>query len=115
MIIRDPAILRGVGAGCGAGQMRYIKVKWLLTSPNVPVLLYSELNGELWEVRKVEVYADGRMDFASREEQSGSTRLGIEPLPTVEEIAAHREFEPAIVSAEEFESVWEKAKAGESA
>jgi hypothetical protein len=79
------------------------------------MLLYSELNGELWEVRKVEVYADGRMDFSSREEQSGSTRLGIEPLPNLEEIAAHREFEPVFISAEEFESVWEKAKVGESA
>jgi HEAT repeat protein len=114
MRIRDGAILRGVRAGCEASQMRYIKVKWLHTSPDTPVLLYSELNGELWEVRKVEVYADGRMDFACREEQSGNTRLGIEPLPDLEEIAADREFEPAIISAEEFGSVWEKAKAGES-
>jgi len=67
--------------------MRYIKVKWLHTSPETPVLLYSELNKELWEVRKVEVYADRRMDFANREELSGSTRLGIEPLPAVEKIA----------------------------
>ena len=114
MRMRDRAILHGVGAGCGAGQMRYIKVKWLHTLPDAPVLLYSELNGELWEVRKVEVYADGRMDFAGHEEQPGSTRLGIEPLPNLKEIAADREFEPAIISAEEFESVWEKAKAGES-
>ncbi|ANY84031.1 hypothetical protein BB934_37860 (plasmid) [Microvirga ossetica] len=91
--------------------MKYIKVRWLHTSPDSPVLLYSELNDELWEVRKVEVYADGRVDFADREEQSGSTRLGIEPLPTLEEIAADPEFELTVISAEEFDSAWEVAKA----
>jgi hypothetical protein len=83
--------------------MKYIKVKW--SSVGTPVLLYSELNPELWEVRKVEAYADGR-----REERSGSTKLGIEPLPPLEQIAADPEFEPAIISAEEFGSVWGKAK-----
>jgi hypothetical protein len=88
--------------------MKCIKVKW--SSVGTPVLLYSELNPELWEVRKVEAYADGRMDFADREERSGSTKLGIEPLPPLEQIAADPEFEPAIISAEEFGSVWGKAK-----
>ncbi len=91
--------------------MKYIKVKWLHTSPDTPTLLYSELNSELWEVRKVEAYADGRMDFADREGRSGSTKLGIEPLPPIEQIAADPEFEPVTISAAEFEAVWEKAQA----
>lgn len=92
--------------------MRYVKVKWLHSSRDTPVLLYSELNPGLWEVRKVEVYADGHMDFADRDERSGSTKLGIEPLPPLEEIALSPEFEPAVISAEEFESVWEQARQG---
>lgn len=91
--------------------MKYVKVKWLHSLDDTPVLLYSELNPELWEVRKVEVYADGRMDFADREGRSGSTKLGIEPLPPLEEIAADPEFEPMTISAAEFETVWEQAKA----
>lgn len=91
--------------------MKYVKVKWLHTSADYPVLLYSELTADRWELRKVELYADGRMGFADREEQSGSTELGIEPLPPLEQIAADPEFEPAIISAEEFESVWARAKA----
>lgn len=91
--------------------MKYVKVKWRHSLDDTPVLLYSELNSGLWEVRKVEVYADGRIDFADREERSGSTKLGIEPLPSLEEIAADPEFEPAAISAAEFESVWEQAKA----
>jgi hypothetical protein len=92
--------------------VRYIKVKWLHSSPDSPTLLYSELDSDLWEVRKVEAYADGRMDFADQQERSGSTKLGIEPLPPVEQIAADPEFEPMIISAEEFESVWLQARAG---
>lgn len=90
--------------------MNYIRVRWLHNSPASPVLLYSELNPELWELRKVEVYKDGRADFADREEQSGSTKISIEPLPTLEEIASDPEFEPVAISAEEFESVWKQAK-----
>ena len=92
--------------------MKYVKVRWIHTSPDEPVMLYSELNDGLWELRKVEVYADGRADFADREERSGSTKLGIEPLPPLEEIAADPEFEPVVISAEEFETAWESAKAG---
>jgi hypothetical protein len=92
--------------------VKYIKVGWLHTLPDSPVLLYSELNPELWEARKVEVYADGQADFADREERSGSTRLSSEPLPTLEEIASNPEFEPAAISAEEFELIWKKARAG---
>jgi len=91
--------------------MKYVKVRWIHTSSDQPVMLYSELNDENWELRKVEVYADGRADFADREEQSGSTKLGIEPLPPLEEIAADPEFEPVVISAEEFEAAWESAKA----
>jgi hypothetical protein len=91
--------------------VKYIKVTWLHTSPDTPTLLYSELNPRLWEVRKVEAYADGRMDFADRESRSGSTKLGIEPLPPLEQIAADPEFEPVAISAAEFEAVWEQAQA----
>ncbi|WP_027684725.1 DUF6881 domain-containing protein [Rhizobium leguminosarum] len=90
--------------------MKYIKVKWLHSSPNTPVLLYSELDSDMWEVRKVEVYTDGRKDFADRNEMSGSTRLGIEPFPSLEIIAADPEFKPEVISREEFDTVWQHAK-----
>jgi hypothetical protein len=91
--------------------VKYIKVRWLHASPDIPTLLYSELNPQLWEVRKVEAYADGRMDFADREGRSGSTKLSVEPLPPLEQILADPEFEPIAISAAEFESVWEQAQA----
>jgi hypothetical protein len=43
--------------------MKYVKVRWNHALPNEPVVLYSELDDQMWETRKVEVYADGRADF----------------------------------------------------
>jgi hypothetical protein len=90
--------------------MKYIKVRWLHSSSDTPIWLYSELNLASSEVRKVEVYASGHMDFADRDQQSGSTSLGIEPLQSLEEIAANPEFEPVEISAEEFEAIWATAR-----
>lgn len=45
--------------------MEHLKVRWIHTHVDEPVLLMSELNSDRYEVRKVEVYADGRMGFAS--------------------------------------------------
>jgi len=75
------------------------------------VLLYSELGPDRWEVRKVELHADGRMSFADQERQSGDTHLGLVPVPPLEEMAADPEFEPEAISAEEFESAWRRANA----
>lgn len=91
--------------------MNYIKVKWIHSFSYEPIWLYSELDSENWETRKVEVFADGKMSFADDKSTSGDTGLSIEPLPPLEIIAADPEFEPATISAEEFESVWRKATA----
>lgn len=62
--------------------MKYILVKWKRNDLEDPVLLYSELNDDRWETRKVEVYSDGRMGYADRERRSGDTSIGLEPVPT---------------------------------
>jgi len=41
----------------------------------------------------------------------GTTFLGLEPLPTLLEIAAMPEFEPVAITKDEFEAVWLKATA----
>jgi hypothetical protein len=90
--------------------MNYIKVKWLQSHPDEPVLLYSELDDERWEHRKIEVFADGRMGFASAQEATTSTgtELSIEPLPSLAEIASDCRFQPAEITKNEFEDVWSK-------
>ena len=89
--------------------MKYILVNWRQESKDEPVLLYSELDDDRWEVRKVEVYRDGRCDYASSTEATGSTRLGEMPVPPLAEIAAAPEFDAEEISEHEFEEVWAKA------
>jgi hypothetical protein len=86
--------------------MRYIAVIWKHQDPAYPTALYSELDGAGWEHRKVEVFADGRIGYADRSGASGGTRLSIEPLPPVAEIATDPQFEPREIAGEEFERMW---------
>ena len=52
----------------GESEMQYIRVRWNHDRSDEPVELWSELDGESWEVRKVEVFPDGHLGFASRDE-----------------------------------------------
>jgi hypothetical protein len=65
---------------------------------------------ERWELRKVEVYADGLHDWAEGERSTGTARLSDQALPSFEEIALQPEFTAREISREEFEAVWRKAK-----
>ncbi|WP_394837690.1 DUF6881 domain-containing protein [Pendulispora rubella] len=86
--------------------MNYIRVNWRHSHPDEPITLYSELNAERWEVRKVEVFKCGRYGFAGTEESSGDTKLGEMPVPDLDEIATDPQFEPAEITREEFEDAW---------
>ncbi len=86
--------------------MMYICVRWHHDFCNEPVLLYSELNDNRMEVRKIEVYSDGRIGYASPSQAVGSTRLGLEPIPELAEIACDPQFELEEITREDFEEVW---------
>src|SRR5262245_37022352 len=92
-------------------NMRYQRVLWRHANPDYPVDLYSECDDEGWETRKVEVFADGSMTFADQQTSTGDTLLGEVPVPSIEEIARDPEFQPTTISKEEFEVVWQKARA----
>ena len=87
---------------------RYLKVRWNHDLADEPIWLYHEVSEGL-ETRKVEVYADGRMDFADAEASTGSTRLGDSLMPTIEELADDPEFTPADIDRAEFEDIWSAA------
>ena len=90
--------------------MNYLKVKWIHTYPDQPVFIYSELDDDRWELRKVEIFPDGRMGYADPEVEVGRTGLSELPLPSFEKIAADPEFEPEVISKAEFERIWARAK-----
>jgi len=95
--------------GSGVTDLRYMKVLWEHDLQDEPIALYSECDDAGWEVRKVEIFRDGRPGHASRLEARGGTHLGEAPLPSVAEIAAHREFRPSEISQAEFETAWAAA------
>lgn len=86
--------------------MKYICVKWNHSFPDEPVILFSELDDARWEIRKVEIYRNGCKGYASTSATFGGTRLGLEPDPSLEEIASDPQFEPKEISREEFEQIW---------
>jgi hypothetical protein len=95
--------------------MQYIKVAWKHAHPDEPVLLYSELDDARWEIRKVEVFRDGLLGYASRKDPlRGSTGLSVEQVPALSKIASIPEFEPAEITRAEFEEIWRQATGGSS-
>lgn len=90
--------------------MRYLRVRWHHDSPEGPVLLYSEVDDEGWEVRKVDEYVNGRRDLAGNGVETGSTFLAEDRTPSLEEINADPQFDGAEISSEEFESTWDAAR-----
>lgn len=85
--------------------MNYIRVGWNHQHPNEPVILYSELDAGRFEVRKVEVFRDGRCQYASPEGSSGA-KLGKVAIPALSEIARDPQFDVVEVTREEFEHMW---------
>jgi hypothetical protein len=86
--------------------MTYILVKWLHEYPNEPVLLFSELDAQRFETRKVEVFRDGRQGYASVHGEFGGSALGVVPTPELTVIGANPEFDPETISKSDFENVW---------
>jgi hypothetical protein len=91
--------------------MIYIRVKWMHSHATEPIWIYSELDTDRWELRKVEIYVDGRMGFADKDREINGSMLSIEPLPSLPEIAADPQFEIAEIGRDEFEEIWAKAAA----
>jgi hypothetical protein len=88
--------------------MQYLKVQWTHDFPGDPVWLYSELDDDRWEIRKVEVFRDGTVGFAAPGEASANTRLGETPIPPLDEINREEEFEAREIDAAEFERLWSR-------
>lgn len=89
--------------------MRYQAVRWLHELDDEPILLYSEIDAEGNELRKVEEYRSGRLDLADAVTETGSTVLSETPVPSLEEITAQPAFEGRSITKEEFEAVWSRA------
>lgn len=86
--------------------MEYLAVQWKHSFPDMPVKIFSEMDNRRMEIRKVEIFRDKTLGFASAASSQGSTKLGIEPIPSFGEIASQVEFSPRISNKQEFEQLW---------
>ena len=89
--------------------MKYLKVAWLHDFEDEPVLLYSELADDRSELRKVEIFPNGDLGYASDKKLKGTTQLSDTVIPTEEEIAQDPRFLPELITKTEFEEIWIKA------
>ena len=87
--------------------MKYIRVRWIHDDRAMPVWLISELDGENWEVRKVEIWRDGSKGFADRATSYGGTGLASVPVPPFHELAELRQFQFEEISRAAFEAEWD--------
>ncbi|WP_143317163.1 hypothetical protein [Cellulosimicrobium sp. KWT-B] len=87
------------------------RVQWRHDNAEDPVVLWAHVV-DGWEVRKIDELADGRLAWADGEHESGSTRLGVEPLPPPEDIASDPQFVVEVVDEPAFERVWLRARRG---
>ncbi|QDU09075.1 DUF6881 domain-containing protein [Gimesia aquarii] len=86
--------------------MYFLQVKWLHKFQEEPVVIYAELDDELWEIRKIEEFPDGTFGYADKENHTESTELSTSQYPPLEQIASNPEFELQHIDQEEFERVW---------
>lgn len=80
--------------------------RWIHDCPDEPVLLYSELDADRMEVRKIEVFADGRQVFADAIDHEGACSLSWVETPPLEEINADPVFRAWPITRDEFEALW---------
>ncbi|WP_290062565.1 DUF6881 domain-containing protein [Amycolatopsis solani] len=92
--------------------MDYLHVHWQHDAPDAPADIYSELDDDRWEVRKVEVFPDGTHHYADDWKSTGKTGLSEVPLPPFEDLAAQRALTPTEIDEAEFERRWQAATEG---
>lgn len=90
--------------------MQYRKALWIHDSMTEPNVILCELDAERWEVRKVEICADGSITWADSSQSTGNTGLAEAALPPDEEINSQPEFRIAAITRAEFEVAWSRAR-----
>lgn len=87
----------------------YIYSKWRNSPIGSPSEFYSELDAQRYEIRKVEIFKNGKIGYASKSGTACGTRLGIIPVPSTAEIKAQSEFDIKPISKDKFEEKWREA------
>ncbi len=89
--------------------MYYMKVKCNVLDSDEVTEIWSEVNEENDEVRKIEWFLGKPAQVTSINLFTFDTSLSLEPLPSIEEINADPEFEAVLIDKDQFELAWEES------
>ena len=89
--------------------MTYLKIAWAHKSEEFPTEIFSELDSERYEMRKIELFRDGTVRVAGPEGTPSEEYLSETAFPLDEEIAKQPQLEVLATSKEEFEQLWQSA------
>ncbi|MEI5906970.1 hypothetical protein WAK64_07860 [Bacillus spongiae] len=86
--------------------MQFLKIEWIHDITDEPYIIFAELDDVGYENRKIEIYKNGRVGYATQSSEFGGSTLSEYSYPAFEEIASNSEFIPVEISKEEFEGIW---------
>ncbi|WP_240139259.1 DUF6881 domain-containing protein [Streptomyces sp. MUM 178J] len=89
--------------------MEHWKVYWRHEFQEEPVVLYSEIGDDGYEVRKVQEYRDGRVLRADSLHDTAEIGLSEIPVGPIEDVQAQPEFSASVIERAEFEEMWRRA------
>lgn len=91
--------------------MKYILLKWFHNLENEPYIIYSEIDNQRYEVRKIEIYKNGITRKCDEKMVNSQIELGDVAFPeNLDDINQDKEFYAQYISKEEFESIWNKSE-----
>lgn len=89
--------------------LKYLDVRWLHDNESDPVRLLSELDGQNFETRKIEVFRNGVVGYANATTSAHGAELGSAPIPPLDEINSDPQFKGSEISEYEFSAIWARA------
>ncbi|MFS1512656.1 DUF6881 domain-containing protein [Chengkuizengella sp. SCS-71B] len=86
--------------------MKYLYVEWMHKFLDEPIVLISELDENRFEQRKIEIYKDGKAGYAINKTEIHDTRLSVDSIPEIHNIALNKKFKPKYISKNDFTRIW---------
>jgi len=89
--------------------LKYILLKWFHNLDDEPYKIYSEIDDQRYEVRKIEIYKNGTIYICDEQMNNSQIELADVAFPEdLDEINQDRQFFAQYISKEKFESIWNK-------
>ena len=87
-------------------SLRFIDVDWIHDFEEEPIRLVSEIDSDGYETRKLEIFREGKIGFATSTQSSHDTDLSEKPIPSLKEINESPEFVGKEISKQTFNDLW---------